>query len=238
MILVYMVILCLTAFLGAWAGVRVMRRLAPMIGVAPGIGWCMFLPALGLLIVAGAPAPVLVAATGLALWLRWRAARPDGIVALVLAVTAAILIGLTGLTPATAPYLSTVPPLAALAMAGMTWWVLALASWGMGHRTAMVAGGSLAALAALAMAPLMVPAASALTLDAAILASAVAGVVLAGGRYYPSTLPPRMGLGLLIGYLQIAAIWQGAWVAAATSSAVWLLAAGWAWMQQDGVTHA
>lgn len=233
MIVLYMVILCLSALIGAWVGVRVTRRIGPMLGGLPGAGWCALIPATAFLIVVGAPAPVLVGALLLSGLLQFRAKKHDGVLVVAMLTLIVVLIGMTGLHPTDVSYLTTMPSLAALGVAGALWFCLAMSARFTSPSASTFAIAAMASLAVVAAAPIVVPTAHVLTLDAAIIASALAGILLAGSGSLAMGMAARMGQGFLIAYLQVAAIWQGAWIAAIASIAIWLAAVGYAWVQHD-----
>lgn len=221
MVIVYAAILCLSAFLAAWAGARLLRRMAALIpGVLP-LGMAILLPASGFLMVVGAPGPVLMGALLVSGLLAYRPRTPTyGLCA------SAVLVGLLGFQPATASYLSSLPFAAVLAAAGILWWgLVALAAWA--SPQARPVHGVLASLLPLVGALLQQPEAGSILLDAALIASACLGVVGASGRHIGYGLPTHLGLALLLGYLQIAALWQGAWIAALVSMVVWVVANVW-----------
>lgn len=233
MITAYILLLCVSAFAMAGAGVWFGRRLLPMLGMAPGMGVAALLPAVAFLIVVSAPAPLLVGTLVLSGMAAWRAHREDGLVAMLLLAALATLIGLVGFHAPTAPYLATLPPMAGLALLGLVWFGFIFAGrFGNAHG-GFFAYGALASLAAVATAPLFVPATHPLALDAALIAAALIGALLAGGYRLGIGTPARLGLGMLVSYLPLAAIWQGAWIAGLAGLAIWAIALGWGWMQQE-----
>ena len=232
MLVVYMVILCGSAALAAGAGLRLMRRFAPMVGLPPSSGWCMLLPSVGFLAVAGAPAPVLSASLLVAVALAWWRPATRLLVQAVLMI-AAILLGLTGLPAMQASYLQSISALAALAVAGVAWLVVAGAACAMSPHPRVFGYGSLLALLPLLAGPVLVTDTQGQALDAAILASAIGAVLLLRPGQLPVTLAARLPLGLLVGYVQVAMVWHGAWQVAAASVAFWLALCAWAWVEAD-----
>lgn len=216
-----------------WAGVRVARRVMPMLGMEVGVGACLFVPAVTFLVVVGAPPPVLVAALLLAIVLTLRAQRHESLAVPLILALAAVLLGLTGLHAPTAPYLTGLPPMAAYGAAGVLWYGLAASALFAGSSVTGFSYSVLVSLAAVACASLFLPAASSLAIDSAIIASAIGGVLLAGCAGLSIGNAARMGVGFLLAYLQVAALWQGAWIAGVASIGIWALAVGWLWMQQD-----
>jgi hypothetical protein len=240
MVIAYSILICLSALIGAWAGIRTSRRLMPMLGRDICAGASMLLPALGFLMVVGAPAPMLAGATLLFAALALRPRRDDSIAVMLTLLLATVLIGLTGLPTPTAPYLAALPPLAAFAAAGLLWLGIAGSGWFSSQPAPHFAYGLLASLAALAPAPLLAASAHTLTLDSAIVASAVVGALIAGCRGLHVGTASRMGVAFLLAGLQIMALWHGAWIAALASISIWIAAALWAWAQRDplGDHHA
>lgn len=239
MIIVYMVILCLSTALAAWAAVRVVRRLMPMLGLPIGAGWCVLLPAVAFLIVVGTPPPVLVGTLLIAGLLALFGHRYDAVSVALMVLMAAVFIGLTGLHAPSLHFLTTIPPLLALACMGILWVVMGFGPYFMRGEATVFSLGAMAALAAIAAAPLQLPSAQPLMFDALIVASAFGGLLLARGGAAEMGTAPRLSLGFLIAYLQLAAIWQGAWLAGVASMVIWMGTIGWVWLRQDpwGVAH-
>jgi hypothetical protein len=233
MVIVYMVVICVSALLAAWAGTRLLRRIGPLVGLQSGAGWCAAVPALGFLMVIGAPAPVLVAALLLGVMMQLAPQRLGTIVPQFLLMIAAVLIGLIGLPSIAAPYLTALPHPLLLAAAGVLWLGVLLSVTYSTDIVTSFSGATLAALAAVATAPLLVSGAGSIAFDAAIIACSLFGIFMARGTALPIGLAPRLVLGLLIGYLQISALWHGAWIAAIASLALWLGGIGWSWVASD-----
>lgn len=233
MVTTYIVILCLSAALAGWAAVRLMRRFGPMAGFRPRAGLATLLPAVGFLTVAGAPASVLVGALVLGLLFLLLPERPVNIALVLLAASLLVMAGLKG---PVAAYAAHVPPMALYAAVAVLAYGLAGAAWFAAPKGVALPCGLLASLLPLAVAPLFEPAKASLAYDALILASAVLGVLLAGGRHFAFGAGSRMALGLLLAYLQLAALWQGAWIAALASFALWVATLGWSFAEQPEAT--
>ena len=234
-------ILCLSAAIAAWSGLRALRRFAPVLHTTPGAGWCVFMPSLGFLMVVGMPATVLAGAGLLALGVLYLRERNEMAGPRVLLALAGALFALAALhtDPAARLLIMPMPALLGLMFAG--WWILVFVAPYGPVTVAPFSAGIVPAAAVMIAAPLQAPAAMPLAYDAAIIVSAFAGLWLAGR---PGTLPVhpavRMGFGLLVAYLQLDAVWRGAWIAAAVSLAIWLCSIGWAWVQDErwGQMHA
>ncbi len=233
MLMVYTLILCVSALLMAWAAVRVARRVLPMLGLPVRVGACVLVPATSFLMVLGAPAPMLMGAILIFVVLTMRARRHDVVLVPVLLMLAAVLIGMTGLHAPTATYLSALPAVSVSAAAGLLWFCLTGSAMFASASARMFLYGTLASVAVLGGAPLLVPATLPIAQDAAIFGCALLGVLLAGGGGFSIGLAGRLGVGFILAYLQLAALWQGAWVAGLASIAVWVVAIGWSWAQQD-----
>ena len=240
MVTLYILVLCFSALLGVWAVVRLSRRIMPMLNKRPGTGAGIFFPSVMFLTVVIAPPAVLVGSLLAAGLVMWRSLRHLSPVALLVIAFAAVLVGMIGLRPATAGYLAALPPLVAMAGAGLLWFALTVAAPFGSVRGSVFSYGALASLAAIAASPLQVASTHPLTLDAAIIASAFIGALLAGGGRLETHAATRIGIGFLIAYLQVAALWQGAWITGLASIALWAGAIALAWMQQDtqGGAHA
>ncbi len=232
-------IICLSAAMAGWAGLRAMRRFAPVLHTTPGAGWCVLLPAMGFLMVIGMPPTVLVGTGVMALGMLYLRGRDELLMPRVLLALVGALFALAALHTDPAPLLTVLPlpALWALMLAG--WWALIFCgAYAPEKMETFSAGGALAAAALLA-APLQVSTAIAMTYDAAIMLSAFAGVWAAGRvGALPVHAAVRMAMGLLLAYLQLDALWRGAWMVALASLAVWLGAIGWAWLQQDQWSNA
>lgn len=233
MVIMYMAIICLSALLAAWVGVRVLRRLAPVLGMGTAVGGCLFVPSVLFWVVVGAPAPALVGAILLAVALAWYARRHVSPALPVVLVAASVAIGVASFAPATVPYLVKLPHALALLLAGAAWFALAFSARFMSASAPVFTYGVLASLLALGAAPLLVAATHPLALDAAIIGSACIGLLLASCAGLRVDAPSRTALGFLVAFLQVAAVWQGAWMAGLASMVIWLGAAGWVWMQHD-----
>lgn len=240
MAILYMTLICLSAGLASYVAVRGLRRLAPLIHRLPAVGWCAVLPAIGFLMVVGAPAPVLVSALLTGAALQFFPGRFESPLWLCALLVLAVLIGLSGLSAPTEPRLAAVPVLAVAAVSGGVWMLLLFGMSTMPEGTGNVALGALPSLLAVAAAPLVAADAAGVTYDAAIILSALGGALLGGGYKLAFGLAPRMALGVVLGYLPIWALWHGAWMAAAASLILSCGALAWSWVKNDpwGERHA
>src|SRR6478752_7221188 len=101
MAILYLTLICLSAGLASYVALRGLRRLAPLIHRLPPVGWCAVLPAIGFLMVVGAPAPVLVSALLVGAALQFSPGRFESSLWLCALLLLAVLIGLSGLSAPT-----------------------------------------------------------------------------------------------------------------------------------------
>lgn len=227
MVILYMVVLCLSAFLAAWGGARILARMAPIVGLPPLGAALALLSAVAFFIVIGAPPSVLVGTLLMAgVVMRFSDMLTVGAVLL-----ATVMIGLMGVHGETAPYLATLPRAGALALAGLVWVTLAASAYPMGERVLPASWGLMAALGVLLASPYWAPNATWIAFDAAILLAALGGMLLGGTRVWSTAT--RLGFAYLLAFLIVAALWHGAWMAAAGAILCWGGAAGWSWVRQD-----
>lgn len=210
----YILVLCISAFLLAWALAFAGARLGPALGIAIPLqhGAALFIASLSFLLVAAAPGSVLVASLALFVCpLYWRTAPR------LLPPALAVLFALLNLTlPGVAP----LPPLAVYAIAGVAWFALTLTHARLPDHYYRGLRPLLAALLPLAAAPLF-GGPFYLALDAALIGFAALGTcrVRVASTYGHARLP----LTYLYGWLVVTAACHGAYIAAGISAALWLV---------------
>ena len=234
-------VLCLSTALAAWIGLRAMRRFAPVLHISPGAGWCVLLPSLGFLMVIGAAPTVLAAAGLLALGMVYVREANELAEPRALLSFAGALFAMAALHSDPAPVLQAVPLLALWASMLVCWWGLIFVGAYAPATMLPFSTGTIGAAAIILAAPLQMADALPLAYDAAIILSAFGGLWLVGKvAALPVHSAVRLAMGVLLAYLQLDAIWRGAWMAGAASLVVWLGAIGWGWTQDDrwGSAHA
>lgn len=216
MIAVYVLILCLSTLLAARAGMGLWQRLAPLLGKhTTHVGLSATVPALAFLIVVGAPPSVLSVTVAMIAYGTLAPRHLERPLARILfAVTVVLLPMLYLHRPDIVPWL--------IALA-FVWWsgVIATAPR-MPSAVSPFALGVIFTCLPLAATPLLVPKASSIAVDAAILASAWLGVLLSAQPHHTVGRTAQWATSMIIGYLQIAALWHGAWPTALASALVWV----------------
>jgi hypothetical protein len=233
MIATYIFIICLSTGLASWAGLRLWQRVTPLLGDRyQQAGICALIPVIAFLIVVGAPASVLFfafATLGIGLMvptmlqtIEWRTGW----------VGVAVVVPLIFLHPPKAGLFGTVP-LQAIYATSFAMWVAVMVSAAAAEKSLQGFGLSVVlACVPLAATPFLLHHASSVATDAAIIVSAWLGVIVAATSRQMTGAATQFAMAFLLGYLQLAAIWQGAWIAGVASMIVWVMAIVVAAMQR------
>lgn len=214
----YIIILAVSVGMTTAIFMRLYQQLAPVFDQdKTRVGALITLPALGFLIVAYTPAPVVFSGlllTALGWWDERRGVNRDiGLAVTLLAVS----IGLMGM-----PVLAWLPVPAAASMLAVwvLWWLFTFTTARMPHALMPCLMLVSAALAPLAVAPFIYPVMKNLALDIGILASAFFGAMFIAQGNYTATLALRLPLTFLVGYAILRALILGAWPFALASFAI------------------
>ena len=223
MIAVYIFIICFSAGLAAWAGLRLWQRVKPLLGNPQGhSGSCAVLPVIAFLIVVGAPASVLLGALASLLIVMLNPHAMQSVTMRIVWAAAMVGLALIFITPPQAKLFGVVP-LPVLYGASFVIWVGVIFAWVQTAKPLQ----SFALIVIftclpLAFTPLLIHKTSSVATDAAIIASAWLGALLVAKFHDMSGIAAQLAMAVILGYLQITAIWQGAWIAGGLSIAVWL----------------
>lgn len=206
---IYTIVLILSCAISAAAFLRAHRQLAPVFGLDPThVGGIVIAPALGFFVVVATPAQAIIGAmmlTALGWWDDHRGVgRQLGLVLTLLACS----IGIDGLP---VPVFHPLPiPLAVLAI-WLAWWGLTFTAEKLPRNLISCMLVAALALLPLAAAPVFTHAPHSLSLDIAMLGSAMLGALFIVNRQYEATLALRLPLVYIIGYGIFRAIIGGAW---------------------------
>ena len=220
MIATYIFIICLSAVLASWAGLRLWQRVMLLLGNRQThSGSCAIIPALAFLMVVGAPGSMLFFALASVAFsivaprmfnaVEWR----TGWVALAVGVALAFMP-----TPTTVGGL----PLSAIYGGSFALWLaIAFSSAVAPNSLSRFAGVVIASCVPLAATPFLLHHTSSVATDAAILSSAWFGILLIARFNQLTGSGAQLATALVLGGLQITAISQGAWIAGIVSILVW-----------------
>jgi hypothetical protein len=232
MTLFYLSLICLSAALITFGGVRLYQRLAPLFRYKGGIGMLALLPAIAFLMVIGLPGPALSGALILSLGLVLGGERMSSPLAHGLLIVLAVAVGLMGIGTPDAAYAAKMPPVMWYAVAALVWIGMSLSAPYMPSSAGGFTMTTAPAWLAVAASWFLLPGDARGAMDVAVILSALFGLLVAGARHAMGEAA-RYGFVFLITYLQIMAVWHGAWMAAGASICLWLAAAGWMWVQAD-----
>lgn len=225
MVAVYIIILCFSAALAAFSAARLAWRLSRLLNQSFAVPGGVFaaLSSIAFLTVVGAPASVLV---GALLVLGSGMAGRSGYLPPIAVWGVPLIATVLGLSSFHLPALG-IPP-AALACAILLGWFLVTVSAWRAPNAAIGGGiGFLLALLPLCMAPVLFPVPHSITLDAALIMSALGGLI-AASRADARLAIARPALGFLLGWLIVVAALNGAWPAALVSALAWCAAIAYA----------
>ncbi len=219
MITSYLLILCLSAWLMAYLLLRLMDRLARLLkhplAAAPA-GVVALCSTLAFLVVAAAPAPVIV---GALLLLGGQFLARQHYLPPVALWGIPLLAAALAASSVTLPAVAGAPPLLRVGVAALGLYTIALGGARLPSSLTLGAAGLLLTLLPLLAAPWL-GAPSFLALDVALIGSALLGALMACGGAASLGLA-RAPFGLLCGWLMLVAVSHGAWVPAAISLLVY-----------------
>lgn len=229
MIATYILILCVSAGFAAWTGLRIWQRIAPLVnGGTTHIGLCASVPAIAFLVVVGAPPSVLccaLAAIVVALRAPSLLQRPWLRRSLAVLAIGIPLLFLRAPDPSLWQLPSSAIPWVIAALYALPFGFSGLLLASISRLASDVRGSACAIIAActpLATASLIDPRANSVVIDAAILASAWGAVLWLARPHHGAGSAAILSTVLLLGYLQTAAFWHGAWIASLLSILAWI----------------
>jgi hypothetical protein len=215
MVTTYILVICLSAWLIAFGMALVARRFVAVLGpkavISPAL--CILLPMLSFLAVVAAPPAVLMAALVLLLYALVVGVRT---VAVGVRVAVPVMAAALAATNVTMPALANVPAAAMMGVAFLWLAATGVVSLRAPDQASGLTRGYLLALLPLIAAPLM-GAPSFIALDVAIIASCLLAGAMALPPYSPMAAA-RAPLGLILGWLILAAALGGAWLPALVSA--------------------
>lgn len=226
MVSAYIVILCLSTFLAAWAAARIALRIIAMLrlSIDPPLGLFATVAAILFLTVVGVPAMVLVGAIILVIGSVLAARHPLPRTAQLGIPCIAVMLGHATLALPSALPLS---PLAASAAIIVAWVGFTFSSRALPPSSRVGSLGIIACLAPMLAAPLLFPAPDWLAIDSLLIAAAFAGIAVIRPAT-PSLAMAYPSCAFLLFWLLLQAALHGAWPLALISLLAWILAIAYA----------
>lgn len=230
MVAVYILILCATTLFSAWAARKLWLQFGPMLSPSNAhVGLCAVGPALAFLIVVAAPPALLffacaILAICLLAPLRMRPFKHQ---ALLLILTALLVMWLHPLKDVTwLPLLGVLSSFWLLTVLALFLWLCTmLLTAGVPSPVPETAALTIFTCLPLAASAIFYPPASAVAIDAAILASAWLGAWAASALAHPVGKPAHVANIFVLGYLHVEALAAGAWPFVIPAALIWVVGA-------------